>query len=238
MERYKPYLLLLKRGWQGPTPSCPTIQVLHRRVLDAFDTFRILCAHRQGRDGVSGINDTVIALLRRAGLVKPTHRWWAGRPLMVLRNDYNVRLSGGGRGLFNGDVGILVHGEGSGDRVLAAFPGPDGLPSVADPQDPPPLEPQDYQGRHLVDYVQPHALPEHDTVFAMTIHKSQGSEFQRVLLVLPLNESPILTRELIYTGITRARRNVTVLCDPDLLRNALSVTVKRASGLSTQLWAP
>ncbi len=79
-------------------------------------------------------------------------------------------------------------------------------------------------------------MPEHTTVFAMTIHKSQGSEFQEVLVVLPATASPILTRELIYTGVTRAKAGVTVLSDRAVLEAALGQTVKRASGLGGELW--
>ncbi len=85
--------------------------------------------------------------------------------------------------------------------------------------------------------VLPSRLPQHETVFAMTIHKSQGSEFDHVMIVLPETDRPILTRELIYTGITRARKTVTVLAREHILRTALSREVERTSGLQDKLWS-
>ena len=70
----------------------------------------------------------------------------------------------------------------------------------------------------------------------MTVHKSQGSEFDRVLLVLPTHPSPILTRELVYTGVTRAREQVSVLADAAVLRDALAQDIQRSSGLRRALW--
>jgi exodeoxyribonuclease V alpha subunit len=84
--------------------------------------------------------------------------------------------------------------------------------------------------------VSPARLPPHESVFAMTVHKSQGSEFERVGLLLPPQLSPILTRELIYTGITRARSHVTLFGNAEVLRSAIELRVERASGLTDALW--
>ncbi len=234
---FRPYLELLRRGWHGPTIQHPTQDVYHRRVLQAFERFRVLCAHRRGRTGVRGINQLAVTLLQQQGLIAPTGSWWLGRPVLVLRNDYNVRRSGGGRGLFNGDIGLMVHqGVGQERRRMVVFPGADSLPVVGGPGQPDRLMPSAYRDKSIVEYVEPARLPEHTTVFAMTIHKSQGSEFQQVLVVLPPEPSPILTRELIYTGVTRAKSSVTVLADRELLVDALGQTVQRASGLVGELW--
>ena len=107
---------------------------------------------------------------------------YAGRPLMVTRNDY-------GRGLWNGDLGVLASDPKQGDHLVAWFPSDD-------PDSP----------RRLA----PARLPDHEVVHAMTIHKSQGSEFCEVIVVLPESASPILTRELIYTAVTRARDKVVI----------------------------
>jgi ATP-dependent exoDNAse (exonuclease V) alpha subunit len=112
------------------------------------------------------------------------------------------------------------------------------LPPLDAPDPSAPLPPEHHLGRHLVDYVDPARLPEHTTVFAMTIHKSQGSEFERVLVVLPPEPSPILTRELVYTAVTRARRAVAVVADRAVLEGALARTVARASGLESLVWGP
>jgi len=79
-------------------------------------------------------------------------------------------------------------------------------------------------------------LPEHETVYALTVHKSQGSEFDRLLLILPDRDSPILTRELIYTGITRAREGVEVWGHEKVFREAVGRRTIRASGLRDALW--
>ena len=82
----------------------------------------------------------------------------------------------------------------------------------------------------------PRLLPEHETVYAMTVHKSQGSEFDRVVLILPERTSPVLTRELVYTGVTRARRSVEIWSPAEVLQAAVQTPVRRASGLRDALW--
>jgi exodeoxyribonuclease V alpha subunit len=113
--------------------------------------------------------------------------------------------------LYNGDVGV-VH-EGADGRRRAWFPSPTGLRALS-----------------------PARLPAHETVFAMTVHKSQGSEFDRVVLLVPPAVSPILTRELLYTAITRARTQVLVFGDPRVLPRAIARRIDRASGLREALW--
>jgi exodeoxyribonuclease V alpha subunit len=115
--------------------------------------------------------------------------------------------------LFNGDVGVIASENGNPPR--AYFPRPDG------------------QIRRFV----PARLPPHETVFAMTVHKSQGSEFDSVLLILPQQPSPIVTRELVYTAVTRARRRLTLCATPELLTAAIAARVERASGLRDALWS-
>ena len=112
--------------------------------------------------------------------------------------------------LFNGDVGT----------TLAV----DGVPLVHFP-----LSGGGYRS------LAPSRLPAHETAWAMTVHKSQGSEFDHVLLVLPDTDSRILTRELVYTGLTRARRAVTISGTDELLRLAISRSVARVSGLTARL---
>lgn len=116
-------------------------------------------------------------------------------------------------GLFNGDVGVVVRDR---DRRRVAFPTAEG-------------------GVRLV---APARLPAAEPVFAMSVHKSQGSQFDEVVLVLPRRDSPLLSRELVYTGITRAARHVTVVADAQILSDALTRRVQRASGLTRRLWHP
>ncbi|HSM28589.1 MAG TPA: ATP-binding domain-containing protein, partial [Thioalkalivibrio sp.] len=81
----------------------------------------------------------------------------------------------------------------------------------------------------------PTSIPDHETVFAMTVHKSQGSEFHEVHLLLPPQDSPVLSRELVYTGITRARDRLTVYGSPEVLATAIARRVTRRSGLAARL---
>lgn len=175
-------------------------------VLSAFDRFRVLCAVREGRYGVAGLNGAIERILAARGIISPNRRWYRGRPVMVTVNDYALRL-------FNGDVGItLPDPENPGS--LAVF-----FPSATDG----------------VRKVSPLRLPHHETVFAMTVHKSQGSEFDRILMVIPPVESPVLTRELLYTGITRARTAAGLWCGEAVFNAAVARRVERRSGLRKAL---
>ena len=85
-------------------------------------------------------------------------------------------------------------------------------------------------------YFLPYRLPQHETVYAMTVHKSQGSEFENIFLILPDKDSPVLSRQLIYTAITRATKTVTIFGKEEIIRNCMSRVIKRKSGLHDSLW--
>ena len=172
--------------------------------LTHLESYRVLCAHRQGPHGVERLNAEIERWLARAGLIDPEARFYENRPILILRNDY-------GLGLFNGDVGVVVR---DGPRLRVCFQGSEGLRFLA-----------------------PSRLPPHETVFAMTIHKSQGSEFDAVSVVLPATPSPLLSRELLYTAVTRARRRVDVLGSREVIRSAVGRAIQRASGLHDALWS-
>jgi exodeoxyribonuclease V alpha subunit len=176
-------------------------------ALAAAARFRVLTAVRKGPFGMESINAACEALLRADGLIAGTGAWYAGRPVMVTRNDAELRL-------FNGDVGVCLPDPEAGGELRVFF--------------------ADSEGR--LRSLPPSRLPEHETVFAMTVHKSQGSEFDRVLLVLPDRDSPLLTRELIYTAVTRARSGVEVWSTPAVLQAAILRRTDRASGLRDTLW--
>jgi exodeoxyribonuclease V alpha subunit len=176
-------------------------------ALERLSDFRILCAVREGPQGVTSINRICEQLLASERLIAPSGSQYVGRPLLILRNDYQLRL-------FNGDIGIIRRDEET-RQLRAYFPGDDGVP------------------RNFA----PARLPEHETAFAMTVHKAQGSEFQSVLVILPEAESPVLTRELLYTAITRARRQVELWWTEKAVSTALSRTVVRWSGLTDRLRA-
>ncbi|MGZ8067728.1 exodeoxyribonuclease V subunit alpha [Aeromonas salmonicida] len=173
-------------------------------VFKAFNGFQILCALRDGPFGVEGLNERLELALSRAGLIARDGDWYAGRPVMVVRNDHGV-------GLYNGDMGLCLPDETG--RLKVWFEQPDG------------------SLRALL----PSRLPPHETVYAMTIHKSQGSEFAHTVLVLPDSPSPLLTRELVYTGITRAKARLDLYGDRALLAQAVRKKTERYSGLAQRL---
>jgi exodeoxyribonuclease V alpha subunit len=177
-------------------------------ALRGLERLRVVCAHRRGRFGVAGLNTSIEEWLAGEGLIDPRGEWYAGRPVMVVENDYALAL-------FNGDVGIVRSDSAGGGDLRVFFPAPDGgVRSFA-----------------------PTRLPPHESVWAMSIHKSQGSEFDHVLVVLPERPSAILTRELLYTGITRARQHVTVVGSDEVIRHAIAERVLRAGGLREALAA-
>jgi exodeoxyribonuclease V alpha subunit len=179
-------------------------------ILDAFVRFQLLSPLRKGPWGVEGLNQKAAHILFSAGLISRREGWYAGRPVMITRNNYTL-------GLMNGDIGIALPfamGNDSDRRTLrVVFPVAGGT----------------------FKKVLPSRLNDIETVYAMTVHKSQGSEFDHAVMVLPEAMTPVLTRELIYTGVTRARRRFT-LVGPNLalLSQAVQQRTHRASGLGDQ----
>lgn len=203
------------RGWlqlllERPTGVSPEGELAWlHELLLRLDDYRVLCALREGPFGVSGLNRAIEESLSALGLPAGSSEWYEGRPVMVTRNDAAL-------GLFNGDIGIVLRAK-SGEPLLRAhFAAAEGLRSVPVAQ-----------------------LPPVQTAFAMTIHKSQGSEFGHVALLLPGAETPVLTREALYTGITRARSRLTLAAeDAEVLRRAISRRTQRISGLGRLLRPP
>lgn len=177
-------------------------------AVAALSRLGVLCAHRKGWRGVETINRVARAELVKAKLVSSSGDWFHGRPIMVLANDNQI-------GLYNGDVGVTVADPGDPARFRVHFLGADGQSTRA---------------------FAPAQLPMHVTAYGMTIHKSQGSEFNDVIVCLPERSSPVLTRELLYTAVTRARKRVFVLGEETILREAIGRPVHRASGLRGLLW--
>ena len=135
-------------------------------------------------------------------------RYFHGRLLLVTENSYR-------HGLFNGDIGICLRDDAG--AVVAWFAGDDA---------------HDTRAFH------PAALPAHDSAFAMTVHKAQGSEFDAVWLLLPARDNRVLSRELVYTGITRARRELHVAGSAEVIADALGRHASRWSGLGWRLGSP
>lgn len=172
-------------------------------VLKAFDRCRILCAVHQGDWGTTALNAAVQKALADAGWLQPHGEWFAGRPVMVTRNDTQL-------GVFNGDVGVVL-------------PNPQGVLKVWF------LDGEQLRSASVS------RLAHAETAFVMTVHKSQGSEFAHTVLVLPPGAADVLSRELVYTGITRAREHFTLVeGQAGLLTAAMARPSVRASGL--RLW--
>jgi exodeoxyribonuclease V alpha subunit len=173
-----------------------------KAMLAQLASVRVLTALRDGPQGVRQLNRLVEELLAESGRVQVTGTFYPGRPVLVTENNYANRL-------FNGDVGVVLE---RGGGLQVAFP--------------------DYaNATESVRWVELARLPAHETVYAMTVHKSQGSEFDNVLLLLPEANHPLLTRELVYTGLTRARRSVEIWESPGGLEAACARRAGRDSGL-------
>ena len=183
---------------RGNPAAAAALPVLQQR-------FRVLCALRDGAVGVSALNRELAQALAEAGLADRGRVHYPGRPLIITRNDHELRL-------YNGDLGIVVDDEDS--RPLAVFAHAGGvrlLPAAR--------------------------LPEHETAYALTVHKSQGSEFDRIALVLPpaAAASGLAGRELLYTAITRARTGVELLLPGGRLDACWLERTRLRSGLARRL---
>ena len=177
-----------------------------RAVLHSFEAFRILCAVREGEWGVTGLNDAIEQRLDGAGLIKRRSEWYVGRPVMITRNDYGTRV-------FNGDIGLTLPDPARAGSLRVYF-----------------LEGEDIRS------VLATRLRHVDTAYAMTVHKSQGSEFRHTVLVLPKERGAMIARELIYTGITRASAEFTLVTPGGaVLADAIARRTRRASGLQEMI---
>ena len=141
------------------------------------------------------------------GRMQTHHAWYHGKPIMITRNDPSL-------GLFNGDIGICLKDDNA-QLLNVWFEGSDG------------------HCRAIV----PARLPQYETVYAMTIHKSQGSEFDHVMIVLPDKPVPLLSRELLYTAVTRAKSNVDIAASEAVFKYTVSQQVVRNSGIKSKIKA-
>ncbi|MDE2308880.1 MAG: exodeoxyribonuclease V subunit alpha [Xanthomonadaceae bacterium] len=169
---------------------------------------QILCALRDGPFGAHGVNALVARRLGARCGIDAGRAWYHGRPVIVTRNDY-------ARGLFNGDVGIALEGS-EGLRVW--------------------FELSDRDGSAGLRSFSPRALPAHDSAWAITVHRSQGSEYRDVAVLLPPDaDNRVLNRELVYTAVSRAQSHAEIWCTDAALRSALSRPVQRQGGLRERL---
>ena len=206
----------LRLAQSPPESAGPSQDDWARAIFVAHQKVQVLCALRQGPQGVIGLNALIERALHLAGLL-PEPRlgdeaWYAGRPVLVTRNDAALQLT-------NGDIGLTLPYRADSDEahsLSVAFLGDD-------PEAP-------------IRWHNPHRLPPCETAFALTVHKAQGSEFGHALFVLPSSPNPILTRELIYTALTRARDHFTLIGSVDdpaltILADGIRRQVQRAGQL-------
>lgn len=205
-DAYQAMLTEIAAGYQ------PFLKLISQRadpaeIIAAFGRYQLLCALREGPFGVQGLNQRIEQKLMQLQLIRrPT-----GGSRWYEGRPVMVTRNDSALGLFNGDIGITLFDEEGLLKVF--FPLPDGS----------------------IKAVQPSRLPTHDTAWAMTVHKSQGSEFDHTALVMPAQFLPVLTRELIYTAITRARKQLTLYSDDGVFRRAVQLRTQRRSGLLERL---
>ncbi|MGV8940117.1 MAG: exodeoxyribonuclease V subunit alpha [Lysobacter sp.] len=196
-----------------PAPSNEPVAA----ALDALARRQLLCALREGPYGTRALNLAIEQRLRKQWEEEPGREWYPGRAVIVIRNDYTA-------GLFNGDVGIcLADAEGN---LRVWFEGSPGISTDGEAND---------LIRTFRSFA-PHGLPPHESAFAITIHKSQGSEYAHVAVLLPPDaESRILSRQLLYTGASRAKASVELWAGDAALAAAVTHTVQRQSGVAAKL---
>lgn len=181
-----------------------------KKVEDAFALlakFRILSSTRKGPQGVESLNALVIDILRNKGVIgfnrfESNNPLYAAQPIMINENDYRL-------GVYNGDIGVLWRN--SEGHLMAVF--------------------ENATGGY--NWILPSRLPKFETVYAMTIHKTQGSECEHVAMVLPeQKDNRLLSRELLYTGITRAKQHLSIASSQSVWQSGVSQQVSRFSGLA------
>jgi exodeoxyribonuclease V alpha subunit len=175
-------------------------------ILAIFNQFRVLCANQRGVNSVTDLNQRVELALVRLKRIDRSAQWYAGRPVMVTANDSVLQL-------YNGDIGLCLADPASDGQLRVFFLAADGM----------------------VKKLLPARLLHCETVFAMTIHKSQGSEYGTVLVMLPEKINPVLSKELLYTAITRAKNQVCLVADQAVFCAGVNRKVQRQGGLCEKL---
>ncbi|MEM9103538.1 MAG: exodeoxyribonuclease V subunit alpha [Pseudomonadota bacterium] len=182
----------------------------HTGLFTRLREHQMLCATRFGAMGVESINQKIESYLAYHHLKSKNQTHYVGKPIIILKNSHHLKL-------YNGDVGILLF-EPMSQQICAGFQQVDGN----------------------IRYVPYYQLPEHETVFAMTIHKSQGSEFDQVYMMVDSAQETkehesFLTRELIYTGVTRSKRRLYIAIEPQVLEKAIHLSYPATTGLAEHL---
>lgn len=178
-----------------------------KEALKKFNQLRVLVTVKEGKGGLYEINKKIETILQQKRKINKDKEFYINRPVIITRNNYEL-------GLLNGDVGIIRPDKEKQPRVWF----------------------EDGESPEGVRGILPAYINDCETVFAMTIHKSQGSEFDNVMVVLPDdNENKLLTGELIYTGVTRAKKSVIVQGKKETILTGAAKTVQRGSGIQTRI---
>jgi len=175
--------------------------------IQQIDQFRILTPTHKGIYGVESINHTIDQILLTHG-IQMRDVWYAGRSVIIQKNDYPM-------GIYNGDIGLTLEDDAENNSTLKVY----------------------FKSGEELKSFSPALLPECATAWALTIHRTQGSEYDHILLIIPPKpksnqDSKILSRELLYTGLSRAKQSATIWCSEESLKQTIETTVQRASGLS------
>lgn len=190
-------------------PAAPSDAQLALQALHSLGRRQLLCALREENFGALALNALIEADLKQHWQVPAETLWYPGRAVMITRNDYAARL-------FNGDIGLCLADAEGRLRVWFETSAADGEPSA----------------RALA----PDSLPAHEGAFAITVHKSQGSEYEHAAVVLPPDpQHRILSRQLLYTGVSRAKRVIEIWGLPEVVAAALARPMQRAGGLASKL---
>ncbi len=174
-------------------------------IFAEFSQFQVLCSNRSGENGVIELNRQVETAIQRQNKIHISGQWYIGRPIMITQNNAAMQL-------YNGDIGLCLFDQQQ-QKLAVYFLRSDGN----------------------IKKVLPSRIPAHETVFAMTIHKSQGSEFDECLCVLPEKMNPVLSKELIYTAITRAKSKLKIASSYAVFSQAVKQKVQRSGGLIGKL---
>jgi exodeoxyribonuclease V alpha subunit len=180
-------------------------EVEFSEIYQSFTRFQVLCSNRYGKNGALEINAMVERELFGKDVLRSPTNWYTGRPVMVMQNNPALHL-------YNGDVGICLPDKEQNDDLMVFFQRVDGT----------------------VKKYLPARMPTCETVFAMTVHKSQGSEFGEVLIVLPEISNPVLSKELLYTAITRAKQKLTIVAQENIFTTTIRTKIERVTGLANK----
>lgn len=193
--------------------ECATEWAEHMAALEAdperaapFPSRRVLCSHRRGPFGANRFNRLVERRLAELERRTEYDDFYVGRPIIISRNDRQTRLS-------NGDTGVVLPADSGHARVW--------FPDL------------DRDGERCL--ISPSRLPQHESFFALTVHRAQGSEYEEVIFMPGDAESPVNAREMFYTAVTRGRRRVLVMAGKEAVRATVMRTTSRATGLLDRL---